>query len=137
MTTRFFSALQAVGSLILGFLLYVLFRENTFFHSLFGLEGIFVSVQVPFGGLLRYYFPDFLWAYSLCCSLMTLYPQKDFRFFCPIPWVTFGTGLAFETAQFFHLVRGTGDLADILLYLSAAFAAYGSILQHQNKEKKQ
>ncbi|MBQ3075845.1 MAG: hypothetical protein IJC26_07235 [Clostridia bacterium] len=89
------------------------------------------------GTLLRYYFPDFLWAYSLCCSFMTLYPQKEFRIFCPIPWVTFGTGLAFEAAQFFHLVHGTGDIADTLLYLSAAFAAYGIIIQHQNKEKKQ
>ena len=137
MSTRFFSALQAIGSLFLGVLLYFLFREQTIFHTLFHQKGIWSTVRFPSDVLIRYYFPDFLWGYSLCSALLAVYPQSNFRYLCPFPWISFGAGLAFETAQFLRLIPGTGDPVDILLYLSAAFVAYGNITHYAKRRKKQ
>lgn len=112
-----------IFSLILGFLIYLLFRENTiittqisYIIDLEPLRNLFLGVKSDF---LKYYLVDFLWALSLSCGLHIIFkPKIKGSLICSLTVVTLGT--VFEMLQFLNVINGTGDILDVISYILAA-----------------
>ena len=112
-----------IASLLLGTAFYLLFRENIYFSKLVLAKIEIVQISTYFSFLdnafFKYYFPDFLWAFSLDCLLHAIYlPNVKGAINCSLITVLVGT--VYEAFQYFDIVSGTGDLIDVLLYLLAA-----------------
>lgn len=112
-----------VFSLILGLLIYLLFRENTiitthmsYIMDLKPLRNVFLWAENDF---LKYYLVDFLWALSFSCGLHIIFkPKIKVSLLCSFVVIVFGT--VFELLQFFNIINGTGDILDVLSYILAA-----------------
>ena len=121
-------------SLILGVVLYTFFRSETYIGKLaaqiLGMRpypaNLFTSIS--------YYLPDFLWGFSLCSGLFSVYPLKSYVSLC---WgvLTFLYGTIWELLQKVSIVSGTFDVIDIFMYLAAASAVV-IINFYFNKEKE-
>lgn len=135
MSRRIAFAAASAASLTIGAIIYVLFRPNSYI-------AIFVDGIIEIGTLrqalasgsndfLKFYFPDFLWALSLCFCLYAVFDPKKkgiiissfVAFFCSVAW---------ELMQFFHLVGGTGDIIDVIMYLSAGICSASLSLKRRN-----
>lgn len=130
-----FLCLSSFAALVLGAIIYVLFRGQTVFTALlerFGIAaGVFSDVQIPFGAFIRYYLPDYLWCYAFCCQAVALFELLRIK--------TLGAyfmsaifGAAWEALQWLGFVSGTGDLADCAMYL----AAVATVVVIENHFKK-
>ena len=111
-----------IASLLLGTAIYVLFRENTYFSKLvltkIDITQIKQNLLFLDNAFVKYYFPDFLWAFSLNCLLHAIYlPNVKGSVKCSL--IAFLTGVLYEVFQCLNIVSGTGDLVDVLLYLLA------------------
>ena len=112
-----------IFSLILGLLIYLLFRENTIITAqisqhidLKTFRNMFSWAESSF---LKYYLVDFLWALSLSCGLHIIFnPKIKVSLICSLVVIILGT--VFELLQFFNAVNGTGDILDVILYILAA-----------------
>lgn len=112
------------GSLIIGLFIYLIFRENTYVAK-------FVSVHInidflrdlflPFeNNFIKYYFVDYLWGLSLSCGLhIIFFPNMKHSIVLTI--IVFIFGAVYEALQKSDVISGTGDIADIILYLLAGF----------------
>ena len=114
-------------ALILGGLLYLIYRENTYI-SVTADKLIEISrireILKPFGNnFLKFYLPDFLWAFSLACGLSVLLTPFEKNVILSTVTV-FLSGLIYELLQYLKIIGGTFDLIDILMYLLAAFAVF-------------
>lgn len=113
-----------VTSLLVGLLVYVIFRPNTYVSKL-----IFSIINTPFEyanisgcRVVRFYIGDYLWAFSLSCWLHAIYlPRGSESVFCTV--IVCAVGLGYEVLQFFGAVSGTGDVIDFLMYLLAGLTA--------------
>ena len=120
---------------ILGGMIYVLFRENTyiavFFRQIppvFSLQNMLRSANFAF---LKFYFPDFLWGFSLCCALHAIFtPGLKGSILCCFAAVL--CGAVWEGLQFCSLFSGTGDWWDVVMYF---FAGICCLFIH-NKERR-
>ena len=102
------------------------------------LEFNFLSEYEFWGGdFIRYYFPDFLWGYALTSALYIIYPPREQRKNFWVPLCAFFVGFCYEVGQWKKIFLGTGDFADVLIYLYAAFAAYKIHLIYYKRRKKQ
>ena len=123
MSNRLFYAVLSVASLLLGGILYLLFRENTYISALLKdftvLEEIRDNLRFIENDFLKYYFPDFLWSFSLAFGLLTIF-DSNFKGIVICIVVSFFCGLFWEIFQFLNIFSGTGDLFDIAMYLTAA-----------------
>ncbi len=113
----------ACGAMLLGGILYIYFRGTTyialFFRSIPVIGKVLQDTPTPSCEFFSFYFPDFLWAFSLCCLLNAIHlPHRTGIWLCGI--VAFFAGVLWELLQYTHTVSGTGDLLDIFAYLSAA-----------------
>ncbi len=97
----------AVGSLI-----YIFNSDDRILSNLFGF-----SVENQTLSVLSGYIPDFLWGYALC-SALCIFNGEGVA--CVIS-TTFG--ILWEILQFLGAVRGTGDVIDMILYLTASLTA--------------
>jgi hypothetical protein len=61
------------------------------------------------------YIPDALWAYALSSTIFIIWNRKINYTWLIILFLFF---IAFETAQFYKIIVGTGDLWDIIAYIS-------------------
>lgn len=121
MKYKLFCAINSITSLVLGVSIYLFLRKDTYLH-------IWVNRFAPlhdgscfsfFGAdFLRYYFPDYLWGYSLCFALCCFIPPKKGRLEYPAV-ITALLGCGLELLQAFGWIRGTGDVLDGLMYLTA------------------
>jgi hypothetical protein len=122
MSKRSFLFVAGTGSLIVGGLIYLLFRENSHIALFFGsrlLNDIREAFSAWSNDAVNFYFADFLWGFSLCSYLLAIYvPKKRGAFFCGA--ITFMCGAFWEALQFVGAVNGTGDVIDIIMYFSAA-----------------
>ena len=112
-----FCSLNCFGSLLLGLLIYVFLRNNTWLHKIFSLTSPILLHSSPFINFLRYYFVDALWAYALTMALTLPIGER---------WAAgaaAGFGLFWEVMQGLNWVSGTADVADVLMYLSASVLA--------------
>lgn len=122
MKKRWFYGLLSVMSLSAGGLIYILFRPTTyiakpfmkFFPFISDISGLLSLSNCTF---LKYYFPDYLWAFSLFCCFNTVSTSKKSMLYraCAVVLI----GALWETLQYFHIISGTGDLIDVFMYLTA------------------
>ena len=110
----------------LGGTIYILFRENTYIANFTEKFIYFDNVRSRLYFLncnfLKYYFTDFTWAFSLCCGLFSFYPSKVSNVI-KIGLVTFLLGTIWEIIQYIGIIKGTGDVLDLMMYLSASVIA--------------
>lgn len=122
--TVFFCCI-AIISLLMGLLIYLVYRENTYIakyvSNLINLN-LLDAIFLPFeNNFLKYYFVDFLWAFSFCCGLYAIYKPMIVGSI-GLTFAVFLFGSAYEFLQYIGIINGTGDIADIILYLLAALA---------------
>ena len=134
MSKKIFNTVVAVLSLVMGGLIYLVFRENTFvarrfevFVDLEKIRNIFLSFD---NSVLRHYIPDFLWAFSLCCGLNVLLDNVFLN-----ASIAFTCGAVWEMLQYLGTINGTGDIIDIIMYLTACVMVV-TINKYFFKEKK-
>lgn len=126
MSRRGCNILLAYISLLVGGTLYACFRSTTYIaialRSIPGIATLSQKAAVISCDFLSYYFPDFLWAFSLCCALNAIHlPGRCITLLCGIG--TVALGVLWEVLQYTHIVSGTGDLWDIFVYFLAALLA--------------
>ena len=114
--------LLCIASLCIGGGLYVIFRPNTyitdFVRSLLPVSGaLFLKAESINCDLVKYYLPDFIWAFSLNCGLNAIFNTKKSVFING--GVVFGISALWELAQYVGITSGTGDLIDVAMYLAA------------------
>lgn len=123
MTKRNLLILIGTTSLFLGGLIYLLLRKNiTNIFDCQLVENVRCCLSELNIDFVRFYLPDFLWALSLCCYLLALFNPKPAGVFCCALAVLF-CGVLWEVGQYTDVFKGTGDIADIIMYLSASILA--------------
>ena len=119
----FWLALMLV-SLLLGVLLYGIYRQDTYIGKLFaGSLPDCDSAENWLSAFLSWYFPDFLWAFSLSCALFAIYLPKG-KVAVMLSGISCAWGILWECLQRVHIVSGTADLWDVVLYIMAVISAF-------------
>ena len=111
----------ALVSIFIGAILYIVYRENTYISKV---AEYFVDTNalrnllpIKENKVILYYLPDFLWAFSLSAWLhIILKPQMIGSLLCAFFSGVYGA--AYELLQYYELIKGTGDVVDIILYFS-------------------
>ena len=138
MSNRIWYLSLGVSSLSLGLLIYVFLRTNSIVSLT---AGNFITIKelnipyslIPVSSFLKYYFSDYLWAFSLCSFFHSIHlPKIKSSVFIGV--ITFAAGFLWETLQYLHLVSGTGDIADIIMYLAAALSVVIINLKRGNQK---
>ena len=75
----------------------------------------FMSSNIDLTGFLRNQLPDGLWAYGLCSGLLIIWNRKINIIWISVIYIIF---ILFEALQHFHVISGTGDWFDIIIYFS-------------------
>ena len=110
-------------SLLLGAFIYALFREDTYIAKIILSSMDLTSIKRFLScfdkDFIKYYLPDYLWAFSLCCGILALLDPKDRKktFYCS--FIAFSWGVIYEILQLTGIISGTGDIIDIILYFLA------------------
>lgn len=109
-------------SLFIGFLIYSIFRENTYIFEMANTTVPLEKLKGALGFLdnefIKFYLPDYLWALSLSSYLNVIFNyKKKYTFLCTL--IVFIFGAAYEFMQYIGVINGTGDVVDIFLYLLA------------------
>lgn len=113
---------HSIISIMLGALIYYLFRPNAVFLSPFLISSKLIHYSFCGDWIIQYYLADFLWSYSLCFSLLGLHtPSYKKSYFCF--FITAAFGLLWELAQHFHFVSGTADIFDFVAYCTGSLSA--------------
>ena len=123
MSKRKRNALLCLTALIIGGLLYILFRPGTYIGGvldrLLPVSTIRQICSTYTGDLFKFYLPDFLWAFSLgCCFIAINDPKITGVILCSL--LAFLCGTAWEILQYFKLIQGTGDIHDVIMYFLAS-----------------
>ena len=129
------NTLLSILALVIGCMLYVWFRPNTYISRLLGWMN---TTQAPpfcspfIRDLFRFYLPDFLWAFSLSCGLIAIHnPGTTGIIICAL--AAFLLGAVWELLQHLGVVSGTADIHDAIMYLLASTLC----IIFNVKEKKQ
>ena len=136
MRVRIRNGLLCIFSLLIGGIIYLLFRPTTILSEVIGskrlLQQLRVWLQPISNAFVWYYVGDFLWMLALCCGGYTilLLNQKQERV-----WISAAVllGVIWELMQWLGVVRGTGDWLDIFMYALGGFASK----MINRKEKKE
>ncbi len=140
MSNRLFYASVCTASLMFGGVLYLLFRENTYIAMLFEGNGLLERIRGEAKCLendfLSFYLPDYLWGLSLCFGLCLVFDPKKLLGIITCCAVAFAYGTIWETLQKFRVVGGTGDTADVILYLAASLTAVLICIKRRNRNEK-
>lgn len=113
-------------ALLIGFIIYIFFRQDTYIHTLlqnlFGLSLPYLPLGGIFGTLVRNWGGDFFWGMALCFLLAVIFkPFRHKLVFAVTVTVTLGALL--EILQFYGVITGTGDFFDIVSEATAAVCA--------------
>lgn len=130
--------LLGVVSLSLGVLIYILFRENSYIGIAFSRLSIIQAIRRMLEGFscdfLEFYFPDFLWGFSLSCGFLAIYlPKRNGCIICT--GIAFLCGCVWEWMQHKEIVSGTGDINDVLMYLLACITCTIINIRSERYEK--
>jgi hypothetical protein len=96
LSTKFDIVLNILFPIIIGACIYML-NEEAFLE-----------------GFIRNHLSDGLWAYALISSILVIWNRQINRYWITLAFFIF---IGFESLQYFHLINGTFDLWDILVYL--------------------
>ena len=121
-------------SLILGLLIYIFFRKGTYIHTLLKIEHPFgLSDLIFFGSdFIKYYLPDFLWAFSLTNALITVSDKTKKEVFI-IGFAVILLSALWEILQLLKIVSGTFDFVDCFIYLFAVVTAVALTTERKRK----
>lgn len=112
----------SVVSLLAGGFLYLATRPDAhisvFIDKIIPLEEIQTNFLVLKTNVIKYYVPDFLWAFSFTCALLTI--NQNIKLVVSLASLS---GMLWEGMQFTGIISGTGDAIDIIMYLTAVFIA--------------
>ena len=139
---RFFYLLNIVVPLTIGFIVYLLFRKDTFISQFIRryLHFNFQTIQFNAEWLNRFFrnfAADYLWAYALAFSVaFVLAEEKNQRILSLIICCFFT--LLIEFGQKIGVIHGTFDIIDILIELVAISVALQRIKKYggKNNEKQ-
>ena len=128
----------SIASLLTGGMLYTLFRETTYIGKAFTHFQPIVTLRCLLSQLesnfLKFYFPDFLWGFSLGCGLQAiLSPGKHNNLLCGFGVLLCGT--VWECMQAFGIVSGTADFWDVVSYCLAGALCITLNLKERKYEK--
>ena len=125
MKQRWYYITHSSVALICGMFLYLLFRQGTYLHSFLCIPADNPLACISFTGdqFIRYYLPDFLWGYSLCCGILAIIMPQQHKHTIMIVLIVSALGCAWELLQYCNIVKGTGDMIDCMLYITAACLA--------------
>ena len=120
MSKRNLNILLSISALVIGGLIYILFRDNSYIAILFNHIPIIQYIRQHVTTLrvhfIKFYLPDLLWGFSLCSGLHAIYlPNAKTSVLCGI--TAFSCGAIWEIMQYMGILSGTGDLLDVLMYL--------------------
>lgn len=138
MSKRSCNIILGIVALVLGGLLYILFRPDTYLSGLFCRISLFrqlaVAAKPCSNDFIKYYLQDFLWALSLSCFLNAVIGSSRFQsaMCCNIAFVC---GCVWEFLQKMDIVSGFFDLTDILMYLLASAVCFLMNLRRENYEQ--
>ena len=124
-----FYILNIIVPIIIGGLIYLLYGDVLFLKVINNYIDIKTLEHNVFINILRNYFCDFCWSYSLAFTLSYIYKESvsiKISILLPI-----SIGISLELLQFIGLINGTGDLLDIFSELLACVACY-QILRRSN-----
>ena len=103
--------------LLIGLMIYAIFRPNSFIAGecyLF-IPKIFNSTQILKYEYVSYYIPDFMWAFSICSSLIIIWRRSVKQVNLLI--AAFSISCTFEFLQYFGFIKGYFDYYDLIMYL--------------------
>lgn len=126
MKKRCFNIIMCIVTLSVGGIMYIIFRPTTYIGSFFDSVPIIKYLQSCCSVLdcdfVKYYLPDFLWSFSLCCGLISLFEfSKSVVIYCGL--TTFACSIVWELLQHINILNGVGDFFDIVIYLIAVITA--------------
>lgn len=128
-----FYVLNIIFPIIIGTIIYILYSPNTIFVKLLSNYFDIKSLDSNFiSNILRNYFCDFCWCYSLAFTISYIY--KDSLSAITSILVPISVGIALEIMQLTGTISGTYDLLDIISELSACIICY-LILIKRNKKR--
>jgi len=135
MSVRTKNFLVCILSLLIGGMVYILFRPTAIISAMIGndrwLTQLRFWMEPISNGFVRNYIGDFLWMVALCCGLYGILLPKPGE---KLHYI-FGAGLLgviWELLQWLGAVKGTGDWLDVFMYGLAAFASF--IINRKEKE---
>lgn len=126
--------LLSLVSLILGLLIYIFFRKGTYIHTLLKIHSSFCLSELNFIGsdFIKYYLPDFLWAFSLTNALITVSDKTKKEVFI-IGFAVILLSALWEILQLLKIVSGTFDFVDCFIYLFAVVTAVALTTERKRK----
>lgn len=118
--------LSSLFSLLIGFIIYVFFRQGTYIHT-FLLNRLGISLPyLPLGGVIgvwvRNWGGDFFWGLALCFLLAVVFKTFRHKLVFAVT-ITVTLGALLEILQFYGVITGTGDIFDIIAEATAAVCA--------------
>ena len=127
-------AVLSILTLSLGLLIYIFFRNGTYIHSLLRIHHSFGFSHLTFFGsdFIKYYLPDFLWAFSLTNALMAI-SNKTKKAVLIIGLIVIVLSLIWELLQLFKVVSGTFDFLDCFIYILAVITAVALTTERKRK----
>ena len=115
----------SIISLVLGIMIYSFLRSGTVYHSVLKRIGIvfpdYSKIDFPLGIFLRYYFTDMLWLFSLQTSILAI-TLPNMKKACRYSVELLFFAMIYELFQYVHIISGTGDIIDILMYIIATLS---------------
>ena len=126
--------LLSISSLIIGLIIYIFFRNGTYIHTFLKIHNSFNLSHLNFFGsdFIKYYFPDFLWAFALTNALLALSNKKNKEKMI-IGAVVILLSILWEVLQIFEIVSGTFDFIDCFIYLFAVIIAVAIATERKRK----
>ena len=114
--------LLSIVSLTLGCMVYVLFRPysniSIWVNQIIPTKSYADNLRFLDSSFIKYYFVDFLWAFSFSCIIRIVLKEKKKPVIFAV--VSF-CGLIWELLQCIGTVIGTGDFIDVIMYIMATF----------------
>lgn len=125
---RLFWLILSLSCLFVGTYIYIAYRETTYINRFVPFvlsETIKQSAEMFFIPskileFLKYYFVDFLWAFSLNGALFAVQYKCSFKNTAILSFTILLLGCLFELFQLFSICIGTFDMTDIAMYFCAS-----------------
>lgn len=135
----FFYFVHIVLPIAFGFCIYLFFRDATLMTAwlkrTLSISKVFIPDSV-FSVFALFYFPDFLWAYSLTFAIALVLPSASTRHI-PILILSGGVEFAVEMLQKIGIINGTFDFLDFLVEVAASTLALRLIIQFERRKNEE
>ena len=109
-------------SLIVGGSIYILTRPDSHIAVLANgiiplpkIQGYIYQLNID---AIKNFLPDFLWAFSFTCAFFVITRNRKH-----VILIVALCGILWESLQFTGIISGTGDIIDVIMYLTAVYTA--------------